>query len=178
MTMIPSLCADKDSRSNILRHCNDIITWIVVANRKTIRIFEDNDGTINLIDSVIYATSPSNAVTSRATGVSFRFKPLPDGKILTDERQHEHISFEHKASLKLDEALWNNRFDQIILLSEFDLIGNLFGVLSHPVQARTVAYMNNDIVYMESHLLKQNLQKIISNTINSLRGNRYEKQKS
>ena len=88
--------------------------WPLFANERWIRIFEEEEGGLRLIKAFN------------------RLHPRSASSI-------ESISIKDTASAWLDEAVWNDEFDHLILAAPEDMLEEIRSALSPPVLPRTIA---------------------------------------
>ncbi len=90
--------------------------WTLFANDRWIRIFEIHDEGLVLIQEFINHDTMSSSA--------------------------EPISFMGKASAWLDEAVWKDNFDDLVIVAPSPTLSILNNTLSKPVLARTIAEIN------------------------------------
>ena len=89
--------------------------WVLFANEEWGRVFENRGAGLDLV------------------------KEFTRHKIVNI---FEPLSFTDRMSAWLDESLWNNRFDHLILVAPAHMLSLLNKTLSLPVLARTIAEVN------------------------------------
>lgn len=93
--------------------------WTLFVNDQWTRVFESHDEGLELI------------------------REFRKDKILNFS---EPISFIEKISLWLDEAVWNDEFDHLIVVAPSPILNNVNKSLSPPVLARTIAEVDWPII--------------------------------
>lgn len=159
------------SKNVVPEHSRCLRTWVVVADNSTARIFVQGAGGMDFVEKIARTNVASSSfVCSVTSGKKFFLRHTHTAHSI--KSSSDPVDFAHRVSAMLDEALWNDRFDQIILLAEFGVIDDIFSKFSLPVSARTLALMHDHVAYLDDATLQKTLQKIVCDTINIWKGER------
>ncbi len=116
-------------------------TWVVVVDINNAYIFEERNKEQYLIKKI--SSPKSNNKLVQCTIKYGRETLLQCGpNLYTQESDYEPLSFAHKISAWFDEAVWNDRFDCLVLVSAPHLLKDLHRALSVPVKGRIIASIN------------------------------------
>lgn len=154
---------------------SELRTWIIVANKTIIRIFEEKAGKLKIVDRILLLHNESQTRLCAAEyGEKSLLKYNPG--VYIPSNKNELLNFTHHVTAKMDEALWKGDFDQLVLIADSALIGILFRALSYPVRARTLALVNPDLVWLETGILEKEIPDVIRSGLHhSYKGDSYER---
>jgi len=110
-------------------------TWVLVAKPDRVQIFEENNQKFELVDQSVSSLS-MGCVTQCILGYKHRIHFQYNPEFYMRKRNNEHLTFFHKVSARLDEALWNERFDCLTLSGVPEILEALYQTFSLPVRAR------------------------------------------
>jgi len=147
-------------------------TWIIVANHFHVRIFENRNGTVNLI---------YNMHRPEASGRPMRFS-VQSGKkppivleptVYCQTRDGESLTFAQKISARMDEALWSEGFERLFLITEAALAGTIYSALSYPVRARMSVYTDRNLPGLATASLLKRLPEALLSLNHSFHKGQY-----
>lgn len=140
-------------------------TWIMVADNKAARIFEKNDRLIDPVGKIICTDPEIRSVTVKNNADHrrrvFYYRYHRHNSYV--ETGGESLSFTHKIAAWLDEAIWNDAFDRMILITPPPVQTRLYHVLSAPAQARIAGVVNRDFSGMSTNDIRHELSRMTTN---------------
>lgn len=127
-------------------------TWIIVANHHDVRIFENRNGAVKMLYKM-HHHKPDDRFMRFI--VKSGKKPLIvlNPSIYGRANRSESLTFGERISARMDEALWNDDFEKVYLLTEPQLAVPVYKSLSYPVRARMSVHMDEDLPHLETQSL-------------------------
>lgn len=139
-------------------------TWIMVADNNAARIFARNDNIIDPVGKIICTRPEVRTVTiANRNGpkkIAYYYRYNRPG---TKSAEHESLSFAHKIAAWLDEAIWNDAFDRMLLMTPRPLQPALYSAFSPPALARIAAVINKDFSGQTTETIRKELTRLIAN---------------
>lgn len=137
--------------------------WILLADRRHVRIFSKTDGHLEEIGSAVPQSHVGNVpnhtqgrVVSSASGVLHH--KLPPRSTVEEK---ESLSFAQDIATWLDEAVREDAFDRLVLAAAPHVLGDLRKTLNKTVHARVVAEVDKDLIKMKEKDIYEELEKIV-----------------
>lgn len=137
-------------------------TWVMVAGAEKVSVFEKTGfGSLRLIESLKPSKSGSNK--SIRTTLCCADKVIHfDPGLYSYYDINETLNFAHRISAWLDEAVWNDSFDYLVVVASPKILADLHHVLSAPVKGRIIHTIESDMTRLEQNDLKKRLLEIIA----------------
>lgn len=139
-------------------------TWIMVADNNTARIFARNENIIDPVGKIIRTRPEIRTVTiANGAGTKKIAHYYRHRHPYTKRAEQESLSFAHKISAWLDEAIWNDAFDRMLLMTPRPLQAALYNTFSPPALARIAAVINKDFSGESTETIRKELTRLIAN---------------